>query len=416
MWKKVFKSSAIILGGTVIARIFSFLARLILIRNLSIEDYAIFAFLYTAFIWLAVFAHFDLYAGVSKFVGEYRTQNAPSKAWNYYVNAVLMVCGFSLLGIFAGVGISIGKGIGIVSLFLFFAGLLPFALSNINEGFLKGYQRFGTSTIINILTGLSLFVAFAVLAAISKVALTSALILFSGSMIIPLIVGNLFVVKIAKPSKSRTINYRRCAVRNLFHYSKWISVTDLLNSGIILYCTFVLAHLYLKDLALYNVVISIYGLFQMAFGSITTVLIPLVSARKARNESITLPKGSEFVRLIGITLIIIVGLAALNPYRGEIARLIFKNTAYADFIHYVIILVITFPFRIFTMAYKGIVQGLGQTKAIAKVAVVSFITNTILFVPAYKIWGLRGAIGSMVITYIVEFACTRKVALRLIAS
>ena len=191
-------------------------------------------------------------------------------------------------------------------------------------------------------------------------------------------------------------------VKKLYHYSKWITLTDLFNSGKVLFNALVLSCFSLKDLALFNVVFVLFSVFAMGFGAVTTVLIPQVSYRAAKGDRIHLLGVKKFGYLVVVTIIII-GSILVVPQKEYLLTMIFNKAVYSEALFYVMVLLVVFPFRSLTMTYKGVVQGLGKTKGIAFVAFISFVVNAVLFIPLYKYFGLLGAITSVIVSNLVEF-------------
>ena len=99
MWREALKNSSIVLIGVVLSRFFVFFYNTLIIRELSVADYAKFAFAMSVFNWVLVFAHFDLYAAVSRYVSRSKALGEMGNAWSYYRHASMMAVFFALFGI-----------------------------------------------------------------------------------------------------------------------------------------------------------------------------------------------------------------------------------------------------------------------------------------------------------------------------
>jgi len=414
MWKQAVKKSAIIFSGIFVSRLFVFLYRILIVRRLSVEDYAHFAILTTTFSWLFVFSHFNLHAGVSKFVAELRARDEIEKSWQYHFHALIMGGCLSLAGALAVLTFSFSGKISISVLLTFFCGLMPFTVIQINEGLLNGHEKYLVAANISSLIGISRFSFLLIfICFFPALNLNQVLILFSLAFLAPFLLS---VTKVKGLKKNHFVGCNRVeinVVKKLYHYSKWITLTDLLNSGKVLFNALVLSFFSLKDLALFNVVFVLFNIFAMGFGAVTTVLIPQVSYRAAKGDRIYLLGIKEFGYLAVVTIIII-GLMLVVPQKEYLLAMIFNEAVYSEALFYVMVLLVTFPFRSLTMTYKGVVQGLGKTKGIAFVVFISFVVNAVLFVPLYKYFGLLGAMASVIISNLVEFVLSYFLAAKVV--
>ena len=379
---------------------------MLIIRELSVADYALFAFAMAVFNWVLVFSHFDLYAAVSRYVSRSMALGKMEHAWSYYRHASIMAGFFALLGIVVALLIANRRGYPFFVLVVFFTGLLPMALLTVNDGYLKGLEKFGYSALVEITGGLSKLVVLGLaLLIMGTVELSDVMMLFLLASLLMFTVSNICIHRVKVNVTSKAIRFKTATAGALFSYSKWVCFTDLMNTGILLSGNLILSYHNHKDLALFNVVILIYSIFQIGFGAITTVLIPQVSRRSANNEVVRLLGLREFVLVALTTSALIVGLLSF-PWRQELLLLLFNKPEYKDAFVYLAILLLAFPFRLLTMTNKGIVQGIGQPKRIAYASLVTLITHTLLFIPFYQLFALTGAMIAMVCAYLVEFVMT----------
>ncbi len=415
MWKDAFKNTSIVLAGVLLSRFFVFLYNTLIIRQLSVADYARFAFAVAVFNWVLIFAHLDLYAAVSRFVSRNRSLNRSAEAWQYYRQAGLLAAFFSVAGIVVALLIAGLREYPLGALILFMLSLLPTALMTVNDGYLKGMEKFGLAAWVDISSGLFKFAVIGTaLLLMDSLALTDVLSLFLLASLLVYAVSTVCVNRVRGAINPRPLKFRVQTAKSLINYSGWICLTDLMTSGILLSGNLILSYQAPAELALFNVVILVYSLFQMGFGAITTVLIPQVSRRRARNEKVRMLgyRGLGYVMLA--TALLICGLLTF-PWRREVLLFLFDKPEYTEAMHYIAILLIAFPFRLLTMTNKGIVQGIGQPRHVFRATGGAFVTHILLFVPGYHLFGLSGAVGAMVCAYLVEFVLIRQAATRTLA-
>ena len=107
-------------------------------------------------------------------------------------------------------------------------------------------------------------------------------------------------------------------------------------------------------------------------------------------------------------------LIIIFPSKEEIITYILNDAVYASVINLVLILLISFPFRLFTIINVGVVHGLGNTKIITKCKIASFVTNLVLVIPLYLLFGVAGALCSIVIAFIIEFLLINNVTIKMV--
>ena len=406
MWKEALKNSSIVLVGVVLSRFFVFFYNTLIIRTLSVADYALFAFAMAVFNWILVFSHFDLYAAVSRYVSKSRALGKTNEAWSYYRHALKLAVLFAMFGVVIAMLIASRPDYPFFVLFVFMSSLLPMALLTVNDGYFKGLEKFGYSAFVETSGGLiKLSVLGGALLVMGTVKLADVLVLFFLSSSLMFTVSSICTSRLKAGAVSIAVSFKTATAKALIDYSKWVCFADLMNTGILFSGNLILSYQNPRDLALFNVVILIYSIFQIGFGAITTVLIPQVSRRSASKEAVRLLGLREFSFVAMLTIVLIAGLL-IFPWRQQILLLLFNKPAYVDAFGYLAILLLALPFRLFSITNKGIVQGLGQPKRVASAALCALIANTVLFIPLYFFFSLAGAMVAMVCAYLVEFCMT----------
>ena len=372
MWKKTIKNSAIVFTGVIFSRIFIFFSNTIVIRQLSISDYATFSLLTSIFTWILILSHLDLYSAVSRFVSENNSHNDLNSIRSYYKNATLMVMALSIVGIIIGIMLSYDQKVSTIPRIIFMMSLAPLALITINDGLLKGLHHFKLTAVIDTSNGFARFLILApTLFIFGKLDLEKILILIAISTLVPLLLSNLFATRAIR----ETLHVSRAradtnVMSNLFQYSKWVCITDLLSAGLFLFANFVISSSSQEDMARFNIIILLYSVFQMFFGAITTVLIPQISQAVAQSRAIKI-LGIKEISMLSIISTTLIATIIFLPFKEPMLTLLFGKAQYSNSLNYVAILLMSFPFKIASTTNRGIVQGLNRPRSIAVASVLT---------------------------------------------
>ena len=410
MWKTSIKYLSILLSGAIVSKFFLFLYNALIIRELTVNEYAIFTLLMSIFNWTFVFSHFDLSSAVSKYVSESVVEGDFEKGWNLHANAVYICLALATAGVVGAMLISSSTRGEKSSLFVFYLSLIPAAVVTINNGLINGYGKFVFSALIDGSTGFSRFMfLFIFLLLIGNLNLEKSLILFAAASLIPFTLSTFGLLSVRPDKASHYAGLRLSRMQELVSYSKWVCATDMLSSGIFLFTSFTLALWSHEDLARFGVIVFFYGIFQLSFVLIPSVLIPQVSQKVAQGESIGLLGAKEF-GIVTLGTLVAIALLQVSSYNQEIIQLMFHKSLYSDSLTYAAILLLTLPFKIFAVTYKGIAQGMNHPRAIASVSLWSSVVYAICLIPMYRGLGIMGVVVSLNIMHVVEFLlCLRAV-------
>jgi len=403
MWKDAFKNASVILVGSIISRFFFFLFTACAVRMLSVEQYGLFAFLISLHTWLLVFAHFNFPAAISKYISEDLQRGRPDEIWKYYYGGLLLTIFFSAFSVLAGVLLSVKMNIEIAMLFVFFSSLIMMSIYRLNDGLLRGHGFFQRSAILDIVNGFSRFaLLLPFLFASSKISFNLFLTLYCVATLpsFGLSVFNVHRLR-ARYRGGQRPEWEK--IKDIFSYSKWICFTDLASSGNILVINFILALYSYEDLAVFNVALLIYQIFNIALSSITNVIIPAVSRSVVEGKSISMPDGIKLTYLF-IFSSCVSGMIIFLPFKREILTAIFHKVIYSESMKLAAILLLLFPLRVYSTIAKGILQGMNRPRQGAMISLGSLILISMLVMPLYSMVGLYGVILAMCITYFLEYA------------
>ncbi len=411
MWSGIFKRAGLVLAGAMASRAMAFGANLVIIHSFSVEDYGCFALVLSVFNWALIFSHLDLYAGVSRMVGSLPGTSRDHLRHTIVASARWMAVGAALAGGCMAALIAGGQTEFSPGLLIFMSGLIPFSQISINDGLLKGMDRFGASAAVNLTPGaLKLVFIGTGVWLLSPGRLELILSLFSLAAWGGWWISHATVKRLPGEDNKPGKGFDMATARSLFHFSKWVCWTDLMNTGILLGCNLILARYDLEDLARFNIVLLVFSILQMGFGAMTTVLIPQVSGISARGKQLSLPGAGCFC-LLSLAALVPMGLLLFWPPCGRFLSLVLGNPAYAQVTPLLALILIAFPFRSLSAVNKGVLQGMGRADLTARVATITLVVHLILFFLFYTRFQLAGGLGALVVAYGVECILTRRAAL-----
>lgn len=370
---------------------------------LSVEQYGVFAVLISLHAWLLVFAHFDFPAAISKYTSEDLQRGRTEEIWKYYSGGLILILLFSAFSALAGVVFSSRLGIHTVTLVVFFSSLIAVSIYLLNDGLIKGYGFFKWSAALDILNGFSRF-AFLLLFVFffSQTSFDALLVSYCAATLVLLGVS-IFYAKRLRAGQPGWPRLEWEKMQNIFSYSKWICFTDLASSGTILAVNFILALYSYEDVAVLNVALLIYQIFNMALASITNVLIPTVSGSVAAGKPISMPDRRKLIYLFIFSAVVSIMLI-FSPFKETILTSIFHKTIYTESMTLAAILMLVFPLRVFSTIARGIIQGMNRPKQGALISLGTLIFLTVIVLPLYRIIGLYGVILAICSSYILEYA------------
>jgi O-antigen/teichoic acid export membrane protein len=404
MWKNTIKNCSIILSGSIISRFFFFIYTVFAIRELSVQQYGVFAFLISLHTWLLVFAHFNFPAAISKYTSEDLERGGQDDIEKYYSTGFILTIFFSAFATLAGVAFAYRLGINAVTLLVFFSSLIAISVHLLNDGLVKAYGYFKLSAALDIVNGFSRFALLPLfLLVFSYISFDALLVLYCAATIIPLGVS-LFYVWRLKGGQSGKPRFEWGTMQKVFSYSKWICFTDLASSGALLIINSVLTLYSYEDVAILNVAFLIFQIFNIALPSLTNVLIPTVSRSVAAGMPILMLDRRKLIYLVIFSAIVSISLIFI-PFKAAILTSIFHKAVYSESMTLAAILMLAFPFKVFSTVAKGIIQGMNNPKQGALISLGSLVFLAVIVLPLYLMIGLYGVAFAICSAYVLEYVC-----------
>ena len=385
MRTKFIKYTFLLSIGTVFARFFIFLFRIICARELSLANYGLLALVISICSNIFAFSHFSIAPTLSHFFSKYKTKTK---------NLLPLIYGNSLFCIIPTTFIAIIMFIAILFYYeiatfgLILASILIFiaySLFQHNQGVLNGFKEFKATSFAIFLMGFSRFLIVTLFFYIFFVNnFYSAFYAFVLSFILPSLFTLFFSMKeVIKIS----FHIDWSIIMNIYRFSFFIMVAEICGLAVLLIPRLILSFNNFEDVAIFDIAFLLYGVFNIVLTNIPSSLIPLVTEKFVETKKI--PK----IPLFKFALISFLFLG--------VSYLLFYFKLDAFFITLVMrdeflpslpvfhILFISLPFFTYSMLISGIIQGIGKVRCLA---LINFIT-LIMAVPLFYFFSYYSIIG-----------------------
>lgn len=398
MWKDILKGTSILTAGVIFSRIFMFLFRYICMMSLSMENYGRLTLLITSFNALIIFAHFNFGNSVLKYWSD-ENESIKSKTQIYFNSIYLsfitsLIAFLFLLFIWAKI-ININFYLSISLLI----GVFSFTFFTINWGFFIGNFKIKYSALINASLGLSRFLLIVLFLGIfNRINMNIVLYSFLIGALFPFILS-ILILKMKfnlVPNPFIKINFSKS--KKIFSYSGFIMLSGIIFSLLEFYIRWILSKYSFESTALYDGAFLMYVAFQMIISSYIMNMIPHVSKKISKGESISIMSKMDifFVLLIVIIISLIFNFTSLGINLLNIMHL----GKYSYSLKIFSILIIAVPFSIYFGTYQAILQGVGKTRDLSLIVIIGSILYVIGSPVLIQYFGIFGAALMYILFYI----------------
>lgn len=414
--KEVVRGSILLTIFSILASGVAYLTKLILVRNLTVEEYGLFFSVLTFILFLQVFVSLGLTKGLARSIAKYRVRNENEKIKSVILGSfviqmvstlILMAALFFTSSYLATNYFENESAKNLLLALLLFLPLsvLRSQFASIFNGFSKNKYLSSMQLVYNtgiLLITIILFQKFQGIT-VPLIAYLGAFVVLTGVFIIPLFKTiNLFKIKSSKiiePNKELL----------LFSYPLLFSTIGVVF--ITYFDTLMLTHFSsLADVGIYNIVNPTAMLLVLIGKSIGIALLPAITSlwEKKKKNGIT----TAYAKICSHILIITIpGIIVLTTLSKHIIEVFFGPEYLSGKIAF-IILVIGSLFQIFILVNNSILTGIGKSPQIAYIYSIGSILNVILNLILIPLFSLTGAaiatLSSFVIMFLVSFKLLRK--------
>jgi O-antigen/teichoic acid export membrane protein len=393
--KQLIKYTIILSIGTVLSRFFILLFRMIAARELPLEEYGMLALIISIYASIIIFSHFDISPTLSHFFSKYRVKKKRELLLLYY-NAILCLMPTTIIAlliflfVLSHYGI-LSLGIGVASAIMFFS----YSLYQHNTGVLKGFKRFEDTSLITIIMGLSRFlIIFIFFYLLGIRTFYAAFYAFVISLIMPFLLSFRWSIR---DIQSIPLQISRKIIRRIYSFSFFIVLSDLARMGILLIPRLILSLENMSSVALFDMALVLYGMFNLVLMNIPATLVPLVTEKYSKTKKI--PK-IPLLQFSLISLLFLVSIYALFYFKADVLFVkIILGEKFLPSLSVFHIIFVSLPFFTYSSLIKGILQGVAKVKELALINIFSLAMALPLFgiLRGYDLLGLATAFVIVVV-------------------
>ena len=401
--RRAFRGASISLVFAILASLVAYGTRVLLARNLSLQEYGLFYAVFNFVIFFLFFRDLGLGQALVKYIAEYRAKNNSESVSSLVFIVVLFQTISSLIFAY---------------LFWFFSGYLEMSYFKYEGAalilkFLTIYVVFSIFFIIakNIFQGFQRMALYASVEFVKNVLVFGLTVfffwygftLFSPVFAFAILCPLLFIYS---PFVLITHNFFKTKISNLKTHTK-----ELFSFGIPVFATsvggkiiayldtlFLTYYVSLAEVGIYNVVLPSALIFLFFSKAITSILFPLSSELWTLGDSNRLTQGimllHKYVFIIMVPLITPVIL-----YGHLFIDLLFGSNYSTGALSFRILL-IGVPFYVVASLNNSVLSGIGKPKKVALIILSSALLNIILNIFLIPLWGINGAAIATSLSYL----------------
>ena len=260
----------IVLIFDIISKLLMAVATIVIVRLLSIDEYAI----YTKFHSISVLSTTIIGTGLAlayvRFAAE-KVSRGQDNSFGLFKLCSLLVCLATIISFIAIpiINKSFNTTFFISIISLIYGGVL--ALNKMNQSYFQVDERFSTSGIITNIKNITLCLGVAVLPIFfSNITATQTIYATIISAIIAYLIGYIYI---SKNSTTQTFSSDKSLLQALFKESWWLIIYSLLVCLFDQGCVIIMSHIAsIEDIAIYGVASKYYALMLTFLSSLMTVL------------------------------------------------------------------------------------------------------------------------------------------------
>ena len=403
--KQLLKGSTYFFIGSVIAAIIAYLTKLVLVRNLSVEDYGLFFAVFTFILIFTIFKDLGLSAGLARFITEYNSKNNKDEIKTIITGAFMMqlIAAGILMIIFwlssEYLAVNYFKDARAINLLKIMSLYLP--LSTIQTNYKSIFQGLKNSKLFSFcqpIFNLSVLILVS-LGIYLGINIYSPVLGYLGSFVLFFIIFSIPVLKNFNYFKYKHKNFF-LNNKNLLIFSLPIIFTGVGGLIITYFDTLMLTYFdTLANVGIYNIIYPTALLIVMIGSSIGVILLPILTelwTLKKKKEIIYVIKTiHKYLMIISIPIILV-----LMTFSDDLIRIFFGENYLAGVIPFNILLVGAL-FNIFNAVNNNAIIAFKNPKKLMNIYILGAVLNIILNIILIPKYSLTGAAIASVTSFLV---------------
>ena len=393
--KQVLRGSIYYFIGAVVAAFVAYLTKLVLVRNLSVEDYGLFFAVLTFVLIFSVFRKLGLSQGLARFIADYNVKKKHGEIKSIITGAFLMqiIVALFMVGVLwisaDFLAVNYFKDARSVWLLRILAFYLPLSIIFVNyksilQGLKKSKTLAITQTTLNILILLGvitgLWLGLEVFAPI--IGYLGSFIVFFSIFTIPLLRGFNYFKHKHKAFKEEN--------KKLIKFSLPLMITSIGALFITYFDTLMLTYYdTLANVGIYNIIYPTAILITMIGSSLGVILMPVITELWTQKKKTQITQALRIINkyLLIVCLPIII---TLMMFSEHIIRIFFGQEYLAGVIAFNILLVGAM-FKVFAAVYNQTLIAFKESKKTMKIFLFGAILNVALNAILIPMYSLNGA-------------------------
>lgn len=388
--RSLFKSIAIILCGTVTARIAMLLYRYICMRQLSMADYGVLTLLISLFVTLVPLAHFSCGNALSKFLSEIRL--GEEKRNKILISNALII---GIIGSILAAGIMFFFLWNRKLIFLNYSSLFPtliicFLLHSflfIFGGAFKGFFKMKSSAVIDGSIGISKAVFIAGFTIFGYLSLKTAFLSYTFGPLVPFLILCFVSVPLLKRESISFRVFDKRAFLKIFRFSRNMTLATVITGFFSYFPNWRLSLISFDNVAIYGGGVLLYSALQFVFSSYVTTIVPYISRHVSNGRLIKMPQNRVFLKLYIPIILLIILLKVTSLDKSALLFLHLDEYAGSLLIFYILLL--SAPLDLLFGTYSGILQGTGNVGALLSITKWGLLFHVFVIV----VLGFYGIVG-----------------------
>jgi len=403
--KQVLSGSIYYFTGSVLAAIIAYLTKLVLVRNLSVEDYGLFFAVLTFVLIFSVFRTLGMSQGLARFIADYNSKKKNGEIKSIITGAFatqLLVAGIMVIILWFSadyLALNYFKDARAVTLLRILSFYLPLSIIHVN--FTSIFQGLKKSKLFAL--GQPVINAFVLIGSIIGLwlglELFAPVIGYLGTYVFFLIV---FIFPLLK-----CFNYFNFKHKNFFEENKKLIIFSLplmiTTFGYLLityFDTLMLTYFdILSNVGVYNIIYPTALLITFIGSSLGLILLPVITELWEKNKKKQIVTALKIINkylLIFCLPVIIV----LMTFSEDLIRIFFGREYLAGVVAFNILLVGAL-FNVFMGLYNQLQIALKQQKKVMNIYLVGSIINVILNILLIPKYSLNGAAIASAISFLI---------------